>query len=224
VILLSGILILGVGVFYQQQLTNAAREAARYAAVHSATSQCPTTSRIDPAWNRIDDPNFDKNNYYDCDPPELGWPQMTAFARSKVFGIDRTNVDFSACWSGYWDDNPVAIYDAPAIAEDGSANTFHPCTIGGIDPRTSTDALPCPPPATVDTGDPNTSDDKASNLAATAARTSNQVTVYACYLWAPPLGGIGIPYLCPSGWCSLEILPSEVTLRAVITEALQHQK
>ena len=41
---LLGIVIFGIGVFYQQQLTNAAREAARYASIHSATSQCPTTS------------------------------------------------------------------------------------------------------------------------------------------------------------------------------------
>ena len=44
ILMLMGIVTLGTGVFYQQQLTNAAREAARYAAIHSATSQCPTTS------------------------------------------------------------------------------------------------------------------------------------------------------------------------------------
>ena len=35
---LVGIVILGIGVFYQQQVANAAREAARYAAIHSATA------------------------------------------------------------------------------------------------------------------------------------------------------------------------------------------
>jgi len=45
---LLGIIVLGTGVFYQQQLANAAREAARFASVHSATSDCPTTSSIDP--------------------------------------------------------------------------------------------------------------------------------------------------------------------------------
>ena len=39
-----GVIVLGIGLFYQQQITNAAREAARYAAIHSATADCPTSS------------------------------------------------------------------------------------------------------------------------------------------------------------------------------------
>ena len=46
IVMLFGIITLGIGVFYQQQITNAAREAARFAAIHSATSQCPTVVRI----------------------------------------------------------------------------------------------------------------------------------------------------------------------------------
>jgi hypothetical protein len=210
VVVLSGIITLGIGVFYQQQLTNAAREAARYAAIHSATSQCPTTSRLDPAWNRIGDPGFDKETYYNCDPPDLGWPEMTAYARSKVFGLDPTGVDFAACWSGYWDEDPVAQWDAPAIGEDGQQNEFRACTIGGVDPRTATGSLACPPPATVKTDDPATTDDKASDLAATGARTSNQVTVYACYLWSPPFLG--------------DLLNGPIKMQAVVTEAMQHQR
>jgi hypothetical protein len=211
VVVLAGIIIMGSGVFYQQQLTNAAREAARYAAIHSATSQCPTTSRLDPAWNRINDDKFDKNNYYSCDPPDLGWPMMTAYARSKVFGLNASEVHFAACWSGYWDDDPAASYDAPAInPDDGLPNEFRECTIGGIDPREDIGSLSCPPPATVLTLDPATTDDKASNLAATLAYTANQVTVYACYEWTPPF--------------LTEFIGGTVTLRAVITEAMQHQK
>ncbi len=41
-------IVLGLGVFYQQELTNVAREAARYAAIHSATAQCPTVSNLVP--------------------------------------------------------------------------------------------------------------------------------------------------------------------------------
>jgi hypothetical protein len=210
ILTLAGIVIFGIGVFYQQQLTNVAREAARYAAIHSATSQCPTTSRLDPAWNRINDPDFDKDNYYNCDPPDLGWPIMVGHARSHVFGIDPSQVYFSACWSGYWDEDPIARYDAPAIGDDGLPNEFRRCTIGGIDPQLETAALPCPAPATVKTEDPNTTDDKASNLAATAARTTNQVTVYACYLWTPPFIG--------------DLVGGAVRMQAVITEAMQHQK
>jgi TadE-like protein. len=202
VVVMSGILTFGIGVFYQQQLDNAAREAARYAAIHSATSQCPTTSRLMPNLSRLP-PDFDLGNYFPCDPPDLSWPQMTAFARARMFGIDTSNVHFSACWSGYWD-GPEA-YDAAPKAPDGTPNAFRDCTIAGIDPRTHTSDLGCPAPPT------NLSDDKASDLAASADGTSaNQVTVYACYVWHPPLLGY--------------LLGSTVTMRATITEALQHQK
>lgn len=208
-LLLGGILIFGVGVFYQQQLNNAAREGARFASIHSATSVCPTTSRLAPNWNRINDASFDTDNYYTCDPPDLGWPKMTAHARSHVFGIDRSQVFIAACWSGYWDESPE-YYDAPAMREDGTPNQFRQCTIGGIDPRTETANLPCPPPATVKTADPDTTDDKASNLAATSALTANHVTVYACYEWAPPFIG---PFV-----------GGTVKMQAVVTEAMQHQR
>ena len=42
--LIFGIISTGLWVFYQQQLTNVAREAARYAAIHSSTAICPTAS------------------------------------------------------------------------------------------------------------------------------------------------------------------------------------
>src|SRR6266513_2518878 len=46
--LLMAVIVFGLFVFYNQQLENAAREAARYAAVHSSSAQCPTVSRLDP--------------------------------------------------------------------------------------------------------------------------------------------------------------------------------
>lgn len=203
VLVLGGIIIFGVGVFYQQQLNNAAREAARYASIHSATSQCPTISRLDPAWNRLP-PDFDKEAYYDCDPPDLQWPKMSGHARSMVWGLDPTEVNFAACWSGYWDEDPVAAHDAPAIGDDGSPNEFKDCTIGAIDPRVNTSQLSCPAPLTT------AGDDMASNLAASGATTTNQVTVYACYEWTPPLIG--------------DFVGGSVTMRAVVTEAMQHQR
>lgn len=217
ILLLLGIITLGLGVFYQQQLTNAAREAARYAAIHSATSQCPTTSRLDPNWSRVG-PEIDQDTYYDCDPPDLQWPEMTDHARSQVWGLDRSAVSLSACWSGYWD-NPVNGHDAAPARLDGTLNEFRECTIAGIDPRTRTQDLPCPAPMTTAT------DDTASNLAASTDRSSaNQVTVYACYSWQPPLGGLGFPILCPGGFCTVEIVPATIEMRAVITEAMQHQQ
>src|SRR5262249_24116325 len=47
-IVIFGIIVFGIFVFYQQQITNVAREAARYAAIHSSTSLCPTSGWRDP--------------------------------------------------------------------------------------------------------------------------------------------------------------------------------
>ena len=213
-LVLGGIIIFGIGVFYQQQLTNAAREAARYASIHSATSQCPTTSWIQPALNRLPD-DFEFEVYDRCDPPDLRWPVMSDFARSKVFGLDASQVHFSACWSGYWDSDPNDQHDAPAIdttdPDNPAANEFRECTIGGINPRTDSGSIPCPPPLTDDwTTVPGDGDDQASNLAFSGARTTNQVTVYACYVWSPPFLS--------------SFTGGSVTMRAVITEAMQHQQ
>lgn len=210
-LLLSGIIIFGIGVFYQQQLTNAAREAARYVAIHSATSQCPTTSWVEPALNRLPD-DFELTTYQTCDPPSQRWPVMSEYARSKVFGLDPNAVHFAACWSGYWDDSPEARHDAPAIDRVTlQPNEFRECTIGGINPRTDSGNLPCPPPLTQDwTSEPGDGDDQASNLAFSGATTTNQVTVYACYVWSPPFIS--------------SFTGGDVTMRAVITEAMQHQQ
>jgi hypothetical protein len=201
-IVLSGIVTLGIGVFYQQQITNAAREAARFAAIHSATAQCPTTSWLLPNLSRLPD-DFDLGNYFDCDPADKQWPEMSAHGRSKVFGLDADQVTFSACWSGYWDDSPSG-WDAAPLALDGTPNAFHECTIAGLDPRIRSSALPCPAPATTST------DDAASDLAASDAGSANRVTVYACYVWHPPVLG--------------DLMGSAITMRAVVTEAMQHQR
>lgn len=204
VVVMSGILTFGIGVFYQQQLDNAAREAARFAAIHSATSQCPTTSWLPPNLSMLPN-NFDLNNYSSvgggCDPPNRRWPQMSGFARSKMFGIDAAQVSFAACWSGYWG---LHGYDEGQRALDGTPNEWHDCTIGGHDPRTATSSIACPAPMTTP------SDDQASDLAAADVFSANQVTVYACYVWHPPLLGY--------------LLGTTVTLRANVTEAMQHQK
>jgi hypothetical protein len=207
-VMLGGIVTLGIGVFYQQQLANAAREAARFAAIHSATAQCPTTSWKEPNWSRLVlYPQINQVTYW-CDPADLQWPKMTAYGRDATWGLDRSAVHFAACWSGYWDEPPALnpnAYDAPPINADGTTNQWEECTIGGIDPRTSAGTIGCPPPLTVP------GDDMASNLASsTDFSSANQVTVYACYTWAPPFLS--------------EFTGGSVTLRAVITEAMQHQQ
>lgn len=204
VMVLTGIIILGMGVFYQQQLANAAREAARYAILHTATAQCPTVSNLEP------DVATRPNSYWRCDPPESRWPLMTAQARDAVFGLDRSTVHVSACWSGYWTKNTSgawADYDEVPrdLAPGGVANEFRRCTIGGIDPQTASDSMSCPSPLT------SASDDMASSYSASYAANANQVAVYACYVWQPPLAGF-------------LLIPASITLRAVATEALQYQQ
>jgi hypothetical protein len=101
-----GIIVIGIGVFYQQQVTNAAREAARYAAIHSATAQCPTVSTLDP----VIDPTSGTGRYYRCDAPP--WPDMSNAARIKVFGLPSSELNVTACWSG-WTDDATGSIDAP---------------------------------------------------------------------------------------------------------------
>jgi hypothetical protein len=213
---LIGIIVLGIGVFYQQELTNVAREAARYAAIHSATAQCPTVSNLPP--DPLPGGGFD----YRCDPPERRWPIMTAFARERAFGLPPEGVQFSACWSGYWfdpngdGDFSDADYDAPpADLVTGAPNPFRYCTIpsdsGGtitnIDPRTAAEQIQCTAPMPLTTA----TNDMASSMAAFNSFIANEVTVFACFNWSPP----GAGFL---------LIPETVTLRAVITETMQYQQ
>jgi hypothetical protein len=200
--LLMSVVVFGLFVFYNQQLENAAREAARYAAVHSTTAQCPTVSRLDPGG-----PNK-ANSYFRCDAPEDGWPRMTAAGRSKVWGMSATGVTIAACWSGYVD--PAGNADALPVAP----NVMRNCTLNGIDPRTNPDGVACPAPTTIAPTAPYKADrdDKASSLAyANTQAYPTTITVYACYPWTPPMSGF-------------LFVPRTITLRAVITEAMQRQQ
>jgi hypothetical protein len=212
---LFGILVVGLWIFYQQQVTNSAREAARYAAIHSSSAPCPTVSWRDPSG-----PN-QAVSYQRCDPPSGGnnacpvtepWPCMTEHTRTRSFGLDANSLRINACWSGYANPalipSPVSGYgeadgfplaDEPPFDAGGSANTFVQCTIGGLDPTTQLDSLGCA------SGMTSASDDPASDL------PGNQVTVYACYTWQPPLAG----FLA---------IPSSITLKAVITEVIHRQQ
>lgn len=222
--LLLGIIVLGIGVFYQQQITNAAREAARFASVHSATAGCPTVARIDPVGAAK------PLSYRRCDSPEDPrgpWFRMASHARGYVFGLDRRAVHFTACWSGYVDsaNNPDA---PPTDPVTGNPNVYATCTINRIDPVQATEVLSCPPPPTIPSTQPRIApkadgDDKASNLAgpigpaptstpdSRQVHLTNEVTVYACYVWRPPLAG----YL---------LIPSEIVMRGVVTEVIQRQQ
>lgn len=213
---ITGVIVFGIGLFYQQQITNAAREGARYAALHSATADCPTSSRKSVNAGMVPDPTV-LSVLVTCDPASARWPKMQARARDLAgFGFDESALHFAACWSGYTDLALEAAgqpaWDAPPFGADGpdpdsspDPNRFDQCTIGGIDPIANTSALACPPPATT------TTDDKASNLAVSSGATANSVTVYACYEWSPPLAGF-------------LLIPQEITLRAQISESLQHQR
>ena len=205
--LIFGIISIGLWVFYQQQLENVAREAARYAAIHSSTAICPTAS-----WR---DPNAPPASYpaapFHCDGPAAGWPNMVAHARNSVWGTDPAGVEINACWSGYVlptvDVGSFPDYSAAAgfpIAdhppeEAGAANQFVQCTIGGFDPTTESASLGCA------SGMTTAADDPASDLA------GNQVTAYACFAWAPPLAGF-------------LLIPSSITMKAIITEVIHRQQ
>lgn len=208
---LLGVIVLGIIVFYNQELTNAAREAARFASVDSGTAQCPVVSSLDPVGLGLTstDPNTGHfaawdapKSYARCDAAP--WPKMTAYARSQVFGINAAAVYFSACWSGY---RTATQYDAPPSGTYGGqpvTSAWAQCTIGGADPTTNPSAIACAAGlGTVDT---------ASDISEGQGRVvANRVTAYACYEWSPP----GAGFL---------LIPQTVTLRAVISEPIQRQQ
>jgi hypothetical protein len=201
-----GIISLGLWVFYQQQATNVAREAARYAAIHSSEAACPTSSWLDPQappQSYIPFPHHCDGPANPADP--YPWPRMTDHARSFVWGTDPSEVHVNACWSGYRraGSDPTANADWPAAEPDGAGgvevNTYVPCTISGLDPVTQTGALGC--------GDGLTtaSDDSGSDI------PGNRVTAYACFEWTPPMAGF-------------LMIPRSVVMRAVVTEVIHNQQ
>ena len=233
--LIFGIIVIGIAVFYQQEVTNAAREAARYAAVHTATSRCPTVSNRTPDVALLPLPN----SYSPCDAPAARWPNMTGAARDQVFGMERANLNVTACWSGYWTKDTAgawAAHDEVAINADGTHNEFRECTVPvygwcptqsgastvhEINPRTLVDSS-CPEaiplaekvvridcsrlfPLTAE------ANDMASSYAASDGRNANQVTVVTCYAWDPPLAGF-------------LLIPSTHNIVGVITESLEYQQ
>jgi len=211
---ITAILTFGIWIFYQQQIATVAREAARYAAVHSASSDCPVGGWLAPAPGAV--PNG--AGPWNCDSASAGWPTMTGEARKFAFGLSAADVRVTACWAGYHDSSNTAIYDSgPIFANDGvTPNPWVDCTMdGGTNPLTDTSTLPCP----ATTSSPSApglldGDDQASNLAVSdreLAVAANRVVVYACYNWGPPLAGF-------------VFIPHNVVIRAVFSEGLQHQK
>lgn len=210
VMVLVGIISLGIGVFYQQQVTNAAREAARFAAINSATAQCPTVPQLpyDPQGT------YKPLTYTRCDRPENGWPRMTAAGREVIFGLPKANVVIKACWSGYrsgggtgsWDAAPPGTYDFGGVPLVISAtdSVFAQCSVGGANPTNNSSAIGC-------SSGLSTTDQASAASEATGRPVANTVTAYACYVWNPPLAG----FLA---------IPGSVVLRSVITEAIQRQQ
>lgn len=199
-LVLFSLIVLGLYVFYNQQLANSAREAARYAAIHSTSAQCPTVSSIDPIGsNRA-------GSYFRCDTPDEGWPRMVEAGRKNIWGMAPALVKMSACWSGYVSPGgqPDALPEAP--------NSFRSCRIGGMDPETQLATMPCTPARLVSLSGDASGDDKSSSLAfANGRHYPTTVTVYSCFLWAPPMAGF-------------LLIPTQITLRAVVTESMQRQQ
>ena len=211
VLLLVGIIVFGMDIFYQQQINNAAREAARYASTHSATSQCPTVSWLDPAAPADLLPAAHLEFYSRCDAPETGWAGngsdaagLTKAAQNATIAMPRAQIKVSACWSGFWlvDGGGSKVggltYDAQPPTLSPPESAYFTCTVGGKDPRKASGTLACPEPSLV-------ADDQGSNV------PGNSVTVYACYVWTPPMAGF-------------LLLPSQITFRAVATEIVHRQR
>lgn len=229
--LLIGIIVLGIAVFYQQQVENAAREGARYAALHSATSRCPTVSNLAPHAHLLPLPN----SYFECDAPPARWPRMTAAARSHLFGLDAGAVQVTACWSGYWTTDSSggwAAHDERAIdPTSGDPNQFRECTVRVygwtpgqdsdttpsslqiINPRTSRNGAG--QPIRVDCSRPfpltTATDDMASSFAMSSELNVNQVTLLSCYAYQPPLAGF-------------LLIPRTVHMTGTVTESLEYQQ
>ena len=203
---LFGIVIFGLGVFYQAQITNAAREAARFAAIHSASDQfCPVVSNLPPSTLYYTPPGGPPAP---CDRPSQRWPNMTAAARNSTFGIPKPEIHVSACWSGFWEIDPGTGAKAfgnkwDALPPDSDAATpptkWFDCRIGGVYPKVDPGSISCPAPLT------SASDDEGSDI------PGNHVTAYVCYEWTPPLAGF-------------LVLPESITMRAVVTELIHRQQ
>ena len=198
-----GIITLGIGVFYQQQISNAAREAARYASIHSATSLNPVAGSYDPA-APLDTYPVPGG----ADRKVDSWPAMTAHARDAVFGLPRADVKVSACWSGYRMGDPAGAIDAPPPGVYDVIGTivsvFVQCSIDGADPTGDLSAIGCR------NGMPTT-DQASSQSESSAVIVANTVTAYACYVWRPPMAGF-------------LLIPPDITLRAVATEPIERQQ
>ena len=198
-----GIIIVGIGTFYQQQVTNAAREGARFAAVSSATAQCPVAGTYDPS-----SPPLSYPTPGGCDRKVDRWPKLTAHARSVIVGMDRSAIQIVPCWSGYRLNNAAGPIDAPPPGTydvlGSITSVFVQCHIDGQDPTAASPNVRCEPGLLTT--------DQASSISESPGRiVANTVTVYACYDWRPPLAGF-------------LLLPESVTLRAVVTEAIQRQQ
>lgn len=225
-----GIIIFGIALFYQQQVVNAAREGARYAAINSATSRCPTVSNLAPHDSLLPLPN----SYHRCDAPEARWPRMAAAARGHLFGINASGVQLTACWSGYWTKDTSglwAAHDEAATDSTGAANEFRECTVRVfgwtpaqdpeaeasslqvINPRTSRNPageqikIDCSRQFPLTTA----TDDMASSYAKSDGVNANQVTVLTCYAYQPPLAGF-------------LLIPGTIHMTGVVTEAMQYQQ
>lgn len=224
-----GIIILGIAVFYQQQVVNAAREGARYAALHSATARCPTVSNLTPHAHLLPLPN----SYHECDVPGERWPHMTAAARSHLFGMNAAGLQLTACWSGYWTKDTSGAWAAhDAAAEDsGTASEFRECTLPvygwtpsqdpgadastlhTINARSGMTAAGVPIRVDCSRRFPVTtaSNDMASSYAKSDGINVNQVTVLTCFSYKPPLAGF-------------LLIPETIHMTGTVTEALEYQQ
>ena len=109
--------------------------------------------------------------------------------------MDPSQLKVSACWSSYQDG--AGNYDKPAVDPAGNPYQLVRCTYARVQDDPS--GLPCPAVPTT------AADDQGSDA------PGNQVTVYACFVWRPPMAGF-------------LLIPNQVVMRSVVTEIVHKQQ
>ena len=208
---LVGIIVLGIGVFYQQQITNAA---ARGGSLRIRCTAQPRVARPFPTSPRIRS-CFPSRTAIALRPPggqvaphdrprsEHGLRHARGPAcRSPRAGLDigrRTRAALGGARPDPDRCRPPARHnefrECTVPAFDGArARAEHSYRSMCINPRTGVGSPPNPTRAfgsTAPSRFPRTSatDDMASDYAASNASQANQVTALTCYAWRPPLAG-----------------------------------
>ena len=211
-LVLFSVISFGLYIFYNQQLANAAREAARYAAVHSSTAAMPDGVAGSIRRRRLRPSN---DTYTRCDAPEGGWPKDDRGGPLEGLGHGTAT---RSRWrpAGRATSTPANNYDAlPEPPECRSRIARSTGSIRRTDPggpRMSGAARRSRPRSHPIEGRRRRQGERSCSCDRHGSQPIRRtVTVYACFNWKPPMAGF-------------VLIPSTITIRAVVTEAMQRQQ